>query len=218
MKRIIYIMLVWELFFFFFCINKQASQKEDVQELVRKSQNDELSGILNQFESYVKNKDEKMAGSYFEKAIGILVQKQDYDRILSCSEKMLTLDSVSIKAYEHMQYALWKKGQHEDALDVGAIIDKLAEESADWQNKHVNLFFTGMIAFDAKDYNLALNLMGAAIKDEYVVKEYGYLAYCYLSAIYKKQGNDRMADAIKETALKINDGAEDYIKELVDRE
>jgi hypothetical protein len=34
----------------------------------------------------------------------------------------------------------------------------------------------------------------------------------------KKLGNDKMANALKETALKINDGAEDYVKELVDRE
>jgi len=148
----------------------------------------------------------------------MLFQEQDYDKILSCSDQVLTLDTVFIKAYENMQYALWKKGQYEDALDVGAIIDELTEKTGDWQKKHVNFFFTGMIAFDARDFDLALNMLGAAIKDEFVVKEYGYLAYCYLSAIYKKQGNDRMADALKETALKINDGAEDYIKELVDRE
>ena len=66
-------------------------------------------------------------------------------------------------------------------------------------------FFTGMIAFDAKDYDLAVNMLGAAIKDDYVVKEYGYPAYCYLSATFKKQGNDRMADALKDNELVIRE-------------
>ena len=200
------------------CNNKQVSQKKDAQELAEKSHNKELNEMLKQFESYVKNKDKKKAVSYYEKVVGMYFQEQDYDGILSCSEQILTIDSVNIKAYESIQCALWKKGQYDEALDVGAVIDKLAEDTNDWQNKHINFFFTGMIAFDAKDYNLARNMLGAAIKDENVVKEYGYLAYCYLSATYKKLGNDRMADALKETALKINDGAEDYIKELVDSE
>ena len=217
MKKSIYIILLGGLFCLVSCNNKQVSQKEDDQELVRKSQNKELNELLNQFESYVKNKDEEMATSYYEKVIGMLYQEQDLDRILICSDQMLTLDTISIKAYENIQYALWKKGQYDEALDVGAVIDKLAEDTNDWQRKHINFFFTGMIAFDAKEYDLALNMLGAAIKDENVVKEYGYLAYCYLSAIYKKQGNDRMADALMETASKINNGAEKYIKELIDR-
>jgi tetratricopeptide (TPR) repeat protein len=200
------------------CKKKQASQKEEAQELVRKSHNKELNEMLTKFESYVKNNDKIKAVSCYEKVIGMLFQEQDYDKILSCSEQVLTLDTVFIKVYENMQYALWKKGQYEDALDVGAAIDTLAEDTKDWEKKHVNYFFTGMIAFDAKDYDLALNMLGAAIKDDNVVKEYGYLAYCYLSAIYKIQGNDRMADALKDTASKINDGAEEYIKKLVDRE
>ena len=218
MKRIIYILLVGGLLCLGSCNNKQVSQKKDAQELAENSHNKELNEILKQFESYVKNKDKEKAASYYEKVVGMYSQEQDYDGILSCSEQMLTIDSIYLNAYESIQYALWKKGQYDEALDVGAVIDKLAEETNDWQKKHINFFFTGMIAFEAKDYNLALNMLGAAIKDENVVKEYGYLAYCYLSATYKKLGNDRMADSLKETALKINDGAEDYIKKLVDRE
>ncbi len=195
-----------------------GSPHSNNRQLEKVSANSELDSLLRLMNINIEANNVDLAKSYYDKAIAILNKEKNYEGILDCSKQIAAIDTTYIRPYEMAQYALSHMGLYEEALDASAIIDKMYEDAGNFQGKHVNLLFTGMIAFDAKDYDLALNTMGAAIRDDYVIKEYGYLAYCYLSATYAKLNNERMANELKKVALQIKEeGTEEYIKRLIDR-
>jgi hypothetical protein len=55
------------------------------------------------------------------------------------------------------------------------------------------------------------------MKFQEVVQAYGWLGYCYLSAIYTKLGDENLAEQAKAAAKKIKaEGVDEYIENLKD--
>ena len=93
----------------------------------------------------------------------------------------------------------------------------LLESQKQWDERHANWLFTGLCAYQCGEYDLALDLIGTAMKLQEVVQAYGWLGHCYLSAIYTKLGNEDLAEKAKEAAKKIKaEGVDEFIEKLKD--
>lgn len=168
---------------------------------------------------YAQQGDKEESIRYYLQAINLFAENRFYAEVIEFANIVLEMDAANIEALNLKQYALFTTGEYEEALSIGGYLDELLEKQGEWNERHINWLFTGLSAFHCGEYDLALNLVGNAMKYQEVAQVYGWLGHCYLSAIFTKQGNVVAAETAMNAAKEIDaDGVDECIKELLSTE
>ena len=164
---------------------------------------------------YAETNNTKESVRYYLQAVELFAENEFFAEVMEFTNIVLNMDSTNVDALKFQQYTLYTIGEYNEALRVGCYLDELLESQKQWDERHANWLFTGLSAYQCGEYDLALDLIGNAMKLQEVVQAYGWLGHCYLSAIYTKLGNEDLAEKAKEAAKKIKaEGVDEYIKKL----
>ena len=166
---------------------------------------------------YAEKNNTKESVRYYLQAVELFAENRFFAEVLEFTNVVLDMDSINVDALKYQQYALFTIGEYNEALRVGGYLDELLDSQKQWNERRVNRLFTGLSAYQCGEYDLALDLIGSAMKFQEVVQAYGWLGYCYLSAIYTKLGDENLAEQAKAAAKKIKaEGVDEYIENLKD--
>ena len=158
--------------------------------------------------------DKQQSVDYYLAAIRLFAEHNFIDETIEYSNKVLTIDPENIEAYKYLQYGLHSSKQYNDAVSVGLRLDNILEEKELFDERCENWLFTGMAAFDCKDYPLSYFCISNAMQSEGVKETYGYLGYSYLSALSRKQGDLELAKEYSNIAKSYGKDPEDQKKFL----
>lgn len=165
---------------------------------------------------YAQQGDKEDSIRYYLQAISLFAENRFYAEVIEYANIVLEMDATNIEALNLKQYALFTTGEYGEALSIGGYLDELLEKQGEWNERHINWLFTGLSAYQCGEYDLALNLIGNAMKDQEVAQMYGWLGHCYLSATYTKLGDENLAEQAKAAAKSIDaEGVDECIKELI---
>lgn len=168
---------------------------------------------------YAQQGDKEESIRYYLQAINLFAENRFYAEVIEFANIVLEMDAANIEALNLKQYALFTIGEYEEALSIGGYLDELLEKQGEWNERHISWLFTGLSAFHCGEYDLALNLVGNAMKYQEVTQVYGWFGHCYLSAIFTKLGNVVAAETAMNAAKEIDaDGVDECIKELLSTE
>ena len=159
--------------------------------------------------------DKQQSVDYYLTAIRLFAEHNFIDETIEYSNRILSIDPENIDAHKFLQYALYTSKQYKDAVSVGLRLDKILEEKELFDKRCENWLFTGMAAFDCKDYSLSYFYISNAMQSEGVKETYGYLGYSYLSALSRKQGDWELAKEYSNIAKSYGKDPEDFIKDLL---
>ena len=159
--------------------------------------------------------DKQQSVDYYMAAVKLFAEHQFIDETIECSNRILSIDSENIEAYKFLQNALYISKQYNDAVSVGLRLDNILEEKELFDERCENWLFTGMAAFDCKDYPLSYFCISNAMQSEGVKETYGYLGYSYLSALSRKQGDLGLAKEYSNIAKSYGKDPKDFIKDLL---
>ena len=159
--------------------------------------------------------DKQQSVDYYMAAVELFVEHNFIDETIEYSNRILSIDPENIEAHKRLQYALYTSKQYKDAVSVGLRLDKILEEKELFDKRCENWLFTGMAAFDCKDYSLSYFYISNAMQSEGVKDTYGYLGYSYLSALSRKQGDLELAKEYSNIAKSYGKDPEDFIKDLL---
>ena len=159
--------------------------------------------------------DKQQSVDYYMAAVKLFAEHQFIDETIEYSNRILSIDSENIEAYKFLQNALYISKQYNDAVSVGLRLDNILEEKELFDERCENWLFTGMAAFDCKDYPLSYFCISNAMQSEGVKETYGYLGYSYLSALSRKQGDWELAKEYSNIAKSYGKDPEDFIKDLL---
>ena len=159
--------------------------------------------------------DKQQSVDYYMAAVKLFAEHQFIDETIEYSNRILSIDSENIKAYKFLQNALYISKQYNDAVSVGLRLDNILEEKELFDERCENWLFTGMAAFDCKDYPLSYFCISNAMQSEGVKETYGYLGYSYLSALSRKQGDLGLAKEYSNIAKSYGKDPKDFIKDLL---
>ena len=161
-----------------------------------------------------KNEKELAINHYFE-AIKLFAQYEYYEEMGNFAAEVLNIDSTNIEANKFLQYYYYKEKDYKTALAIGLEIDRLSVMQNRQDEGYSNMYFIGMILFNMGEYEKSISLMHQASEDEETAKEYGYSICCYVSASYRKLGDNEKAKYFLELAKEVNEeDAEEYINSL----
>lgn len=159
--------------------------------------------------------DKQQSVDYYMAAVKLFAEHQFIDETIEYSNRILSIDSENIEAYKFLQNALYISKQYNDAVSVGLRLDNILEEKELFDERCENWLFTGMAAFDCKDYPLSYFCISNAMQSEGVKETYGYLGYSYLSALSRKQGDLGLAKEYSNIAKSYGKDPKDFIKDLL---
>lgn len=155
---------------------------------------------------------------YYLSAIKLFAENNFFNEVVDFSQRVISIDSLNIEGYKFLQYGFQSLDNHKDAVSVGLILDDIIT-SNDLQGsdeKHLNWLFTGISAYKCGDIQLSHELIYSSIQQETVRRDYGWLAYCHLSAIQNKLGNNDLAKQYADIATKVDSmKTAEYIKDLL---
>lgn len=153
---------------------------------------------------------------YYMTAIRLFAANKYFDEVIDFSNRIISVDSLNIDGYEFLYYGYHSKGMYKEAVTVGLKLDELLDPSKNLDKKHTNYLFTGVSAHWLGDYQLAYELINLSIQSQVVLDDYGWMAFCYLSAIQTKLGNNELAKKYADYALLIDSvKTQEYIKDLL---
>ena len=166
-----------------------------------------------------KCKDEKeLAINHYFEAIKLFAQNEYYEEMGDFATEVLNIDSTNIEANKFLQYYYYKEKDYKTALAVGLEIDRLCVLQNRLKDGYANMYFMGMILFDMGEYEKSISLMHQASEDKVTANEYGYSICCYVSASYRKLGDNEKANYFLDLAKEVNaEDAEEYINNLCKR-
>ena len=170
---------------------------------------------INLAELYKCKKEKELAINHYFEAIKLFAQYEYYEEMGNFATEILNIDSTNIEANKFLQYYYYKEKDYKTALAIGLEIDKLCVVQNRLKDGYANMYFMGMILFEMGEYEKSISLMHQASEDDETVNEYGYSICCYVSASYRKLGDNENADYFLELAKKINTKAEEYINSLL---
>lgn len=159
--------------------------------------------------------DKRQSIDYYMAAVKLFAEYKFIYETIEYSNRILTLDPENIDAHKHLQYALYTSQQYKDAVSVGLKLDKILEEKELLDERCENWLFTGMAAFDCKDYPLSYLYISNAMQSDGVKETYGWLGYSYLSALSHKQGDFGLAKEFSNIAKSYGKDSEDFINNLL---
>ena len=167
---------------------------------------------------YEKQGDKVNSINNYLDAVKLFLSNYCYNEAAEFSYKVLDIDASNIDAHKYLDYALQNLNEYENALFIALRLDSILESKKLWDERHDNWLFTGMTAYKCKNYKLALDLISNAMQFERIRQDFGWLGYCYLSAISIKQGNKESAEKYANAAKELSDkDANAFIQELVDK-
>ena len=138
----------------------------------------------------------------------------DYDKVIQ-----LLKDSVDTSTKPQMEkflmYHYIKMNDHRMALAIGLDIDAHCIAQNNAKEGYANRVFMAMSLYELEAYEEAISVMEDAALDETTARDYGYLIYCYVSASYRKLGENEKADDCLKSAMEMDTKAEEYINSLL---
>ena len=173
---------------------------------------------VNLAELYKSKNEKELAVNNYMEAVRLFCEFGFYEEMGIYASEILQLDSINLDAHKFLQHYCYTEKDYKMALAIGFEIDHLAVEQNKLKEGYANMYFMGMILFDMGEYEKAISLLHQASKDETTAKDYGYLICCYVSASYRKLGDNEKAEYFLNLAKVVNEEeAERYVSELLKR-
>lgn len=155
---------------------------------------------------------------YYLSAIELFAENRFFNEVIDFSHRVISLDSLNLDGYKFLQYGYQSQGQYKNAVSVGLKLDEILSSKEEINEKQLNRLFTGLSAYKCSDYLLSYELIYSSIQAEEVRSDYGWLAFCYLSAIQNKLGDDELAKEYADYAMQMDsDKTTRFIKELLEQ-
>ena len=171
---------------------------------------------INLAELYKSKNEKELAVNNYLEAVRLFGEFEYYEEMGIYASEVLHLDSTNLDAHKFLQYYYYKEGDLKMALGVGLEIDELSVKQNKLEEGYANMYFMGMILYNMGEYEQSISLMHQASENETTTKEYGYSICCYVSASYRKLGDDEKADYFLNLAKEVDkEGAEKYIDKLL---
>lgn len=171
---------------------------------------------INLAELYKSKNEKELAINNYMEAVRLFAEFEHYEEMGIYAGKVLHLDSTNLDAHKFLQHYYYKEGDSKMALAVGFKIAELCVKQNRLEDGYANMYFMGMILYNMGKYEQSISLMHQASENETTVKEYGYSICCYVSASYRKLGDNEKADYFLDLAKEVNEEeAEEYVSELL---
>ena len=139
------------------------------------------------------------------------------DMGIYAAKALKEVDSTNIQMEKFLMYHYTKMNDHRMALAIGLNIDAHCIAQNNAKEGYANRVFMAMSLYELEAYEEAISVMEDAALDETTARDYGYLIYCYVSASYRKLGENEKADDCLKSAMEMDTKAEEYINSLLDR-
>ena len=139
------------------------------------------------------------------------------DMGIYAAKALKEVDSTNIQMEKFLMYHYIKMNDHRMALAIGLAIDAHCIAQNNAKEGYANRVFMAMSLYELEAYEEAISVMEDAALDETTARDYGYLIYCYVSACYRKLGDNEKADDCLKSAMEMDTKAEEYINSLLDR-
>ena len=167
---------------------------------------------------YKDRNEKELAVHNYLAAIRLFAENDFYEEMGNFAIEVLEIDSTNLDANKFLQYYCYNGKDYKTALAIGLEIDRICVKQNRLDEGYANMYFMGMILFDMGEYGKTISLMHQASEDETTTKEYGYSICCYVSASYRKLGDNENAEYFMNLAKEVNrEDAERYVNELLDR-
>ena len=169
-------------------------------------------------EVYTKKGDKKLAMNNYLAAVTLFETYSAYEDMgIYAAKALKEVDSTNIQMEKFLMYHYIKMNNHRMALAIGLDIDAHCIAQNNAKEGYANRGFMAMSLYELEAYEEAIFVMEDAALDETTARDYGYLIYCYVSACYRKLGENEKADDCLKSAMEMDTKAEEYINRLLDR-
>ena len=169
-------------------------------------------------EVYTKKGDKELAMNNYLAAVTLFETYEAYEDMgIYAAKALKEVDSTNIQMEKFLMYHYIKMNDHRMALAIGLAIDAHCIAQNNAKEGYANRVFMAMSLYELEAYEEAISVMEDAALDETTARDYGYLIYCYVSACYRKLGDNEKADDCLKSAMEMDTKAEEYINSLLDR-
>ena len=169
-------------------------------------------------EVYTKKGDKELAMNNYLAAVTLFETYEAYEDMgIYAAKALKEVDSTNIQMEKFLMYHYIKMNDHRMALAIGLNIDAHCIAQNNAKEGYANRVFMAMSLYELEAYEEAISVMEDAALDETTARDYGYLIYCYVSACYRKLGDNEKADDCLKSAMEMDTKAEEYINSLLDR-
>ena len=167
-------------------------------------------------EVYTKKGDKELAMNNYLAAVTLFETYEAYEDMGIYAVKALKeVDSTNIQMEKFLMYHYIKMNDHRMALAIGLDIDAHCIAQNNAKEGYANRVFMAMSLYELEAFEEAISVMEDAALDETTARDYGYLIYCYVSACYRKLGENEKADDCLKSAMEMDTKAEEYINSLL---
>lgn len=169
-------------------------------------------------EVYTRKGDKELAMNNYLAAVTLFETYEAYEDMgIYAAKALKEVDSTNIQMEKFLMYHYIKMNDHRMALAIGLDIDAHCIAQNNAKEGYANRVFMAMSLYELEAYEEAISVMEGAALDETTARDYGYLIYCYVSACYRKLGENEKADDCLKSAMEMDTKAEEYINSLLDR-
>jgi tetratricopeptide (TPR) repeat protein len=169
-------------------------------------------------EVYTKKGDKELAMNNYLTAVTLFETYEAYEDMgIYAAKALKEVDSTNIQMEKFLMYHYIKMNDHRMALAIGLDIDAHCIAQNNAKDGYANMVFMAMSLYELEAYEEAISVMEDAALDKTTARDYGYLIYCYVSACYRKLGENEKADDCLKSAMEMDTKAEEYINSLLDR-
>ena len=167
-------------------------------------------------EVYTKKGDKELAMNNYLAAVTLFETYEAYEDMgIYAAKALKEVDSTNIQMEKFLMYHYIKMNDHRMALAIGLNIDAHCIAQNNPKEGYANRVFIAMSLYELEAYEKAISVMEDAALDETTARDYGYLIYCYVSASYRKLGENEKADDCLKSAMEMDKKAEEYINSLL---
>ena len=167
-------------------------------------------------EVYTKKGDKELAMNNYLAAVTLFETYEAYEDMgIYAAKALKEVDSTNIQMEKFLMYHYIKMNDHRMALAIGLDIDAHCIAQNNAKEGYANRVFMAMSLYELEAYEEAISVMEDAALDETTARDYGYLIYCYVSASYRKLGENEKADDCLKSAMEMDTKAEEYINSLL---
>ena len=167
-------------------------------------------------EVYTQKGDKELAMNNYLAAVTLFETYEAYEDMgIYAAKALKEVDSTNIQMEKFLMYHYIKMNDHRMALAIGLDIDAHCIAQNNPKDGYANMVFMAMSLYELEAYEEAISVMEDAALDETTARDYGYLIYCYVSACYRKLGENEKADDCLKSAMEMDTKAEEYINSLL---
>ena len=167
-------------------------------------------------EVYTRKGDKELAMNNYLAAVTLFETYEAYEDMgIYAAKALKEVDSTNIQMEKFLMYHYIKMNDHRMALAIGLDIDAHCIAQNNAKEGYANRVFMAMSLYELEAYEEAISVMEDAALDETTARDYGYLIYCYVSACYRKLGDNEKADDCLKSAMEMDTKAEEYINSLL---